>query len=366
GSGIVVSTNGTGTVSSVTITKNRCFNNTGLGIDLNFIDVTGSTLISVNDDGDVDSGPNALQNFPIIDSVKFNASLVYVWGKAPANSILEFFTSDGQANKHGGLGLNYGEGKNFIASAVEGSAGDAAGGTGSYNIDGNVATNNVNMFQFVFSYSGLLNVDSLTATATVNGNTSEFGPKTFPVDVLGCTLLKFTAAAKNSKATLNWEAICDNNFMHYLVEHSTDGVRFSSLGRVYADAVGSIKRSQFEHLQHSADIHFYRLKMVNRDGTFKYSQTITINNSSTGTNDVLVTQNPFNHQISFNINRASRAELQITLLDAAGNTLVSKQQTAVKGKNLLILNDLGSLPSGLYRLVVASPEKIVVKNVLKK
>ncbi|MFN2439622.1 MAG: hypothetical protein ABR503_10515, partial [Chitinophagaceae bacterium] len=123
-SGIVLSTNGGGSLSSVTMTKNSCYYNTGLGIDLNFTDLTGSTLVSVNDDGDIDNGTNTSQNFPIIDSAKFTANFVYVWGKAPANSTVEFFAGDGQWNKHGGLGLNYGEGRTYIGSAVEGSLDD--------------------------------------------------------------------------------------------------------------------------------------------------------------------------------------------------------------------------------------------------
>ncbi len=48
----------------VTITQNSIFDNSGIGIDLL------GTGVTPNDVGDVDAGPNGLQNFPIITSVE--------------------------------------------------------------------------------------------------------------------------------------------------------------------------------------------------------------------------------------------------------------------------------------------------------
>ena len=205
GSGIVLSNNGNGTVTEVIITKNSIYSNSGLGIDLNFNGLTGSTLVTLNDNGDVDGGPNNLQNFPVIESVGYTSgTMLTIWGKAPPGSTIEFFVTDGETNNHGGLGLSYGEGKTFIGSAVEGSPEDGASGTGSYNIDGNVANNNVNNFRFTFNYPGLSEADLITATATLNNNTSEFGPRIFISTILGCNLLQFSGSSVIRNLSFNW------------------------------------------------------------------------------------------------------------------------------------------------------------------
>lgn len=365
-SGIVLSTNGDGTVSSVTMTKNSCYYNTGLGIDLNFTDLTGPTLVSVNDDGDIDNGTNTSQNFPIIDSAKFSANFVYVWGKAPANSTVEFFAGDGQWNKHGGLGLNYGEGKTYIGSAVEGSPDDGLSGTGSYNIDGNVATNNVNRFYFILNYSGLLNTDSITSTATLNGNTSEYGPKNYIYGVLGCSLLKFTVGKAASKTKLNWEAICDNQFKYFLVEHSTDGSRFSTIGKVFPDSVTGINKLSLDHFDFSSEKNFYRLKMVDIDGQFKYSQVVNVNYSKTNIGVIHLLQNPFRDKLSFEINLDMQSDMQVNIMDAIGNNLITKKLKGNKGRNSVQIPEMSKLPAGAYNLIVNLSGHTIVQNIIKQ
>ena len=60
--GIAVTANGLGAPTGVNITFNEIFSNGGLGIDLHGAGVTP------NDAGDGDSGPNGLQNFPILSA----------------------------------------------------------------------------------------------------------------------------------------------------------------------------------------------------------------------------------------------------------------------------------------------------------
>lgn len=350
-SGIVLSSNGVGTVTGVAISLNSIYNNTGLGIDLNFVNLTGSPLVTVNDDGDGDVGTNNLQNFPFIDSAKINSSSVLVWGKGPAGSTMEFFARDGQWNQHVGLGLNYGEGKTFIGSGVEGSAGDLVTGTGSYNVDGNVATNNAAMFYFVLPYSGFFNTDSLTATATVNGSTSEFGPRNFVQAVLDCILFKFTGVNTGEKTILSWEALCDKNFSFFLVEHSADGISFSSLSKIHSGETGNVKRS-FEHFVNPTDRNFYRLKMVSRNNSYKYSQIISINGSGLKNSRVKVLQNPFHKELRVAIDARESSDVHMFIVNASGATVASENFQVTKGKNTVVFNNLFDFPAGPYQLVV--------------
>jgi hypothetical protein len=82
GAGNVIAFNGTGNAGkggvsisyglpftpgkSITVSRNAVFSNNGLGIDL------GSNGVTTNDVGDGDSGPNDLQNFPVLTSVTTN------------------------------------------------------------------------------------------------------------------------------------------------------------------------------------------------------------------------------------------------------------------------------------------------------
>jgi hypothetical protein len=92
------------------IRGNALFSNGGLGIDL--ID-DGVTL---NDSGDGDSGPNGLQNFPIITAASSNGSSATIAGSLSSSAnktfTVEFFAS-AAADPSG-----FGEGQTFLASAT--------------------------------------------------------------------------------------------------------------------------------------------------------------------------------------------------------------------------------------------------------
>ncbi|MCG3200133.1 MAG: hypothetical protein GHCLOJNM_04668 [bacterium] len=98
GAGNLISGNGGDGVSVIegagnSILMNSIYSNNGLGIDL------GVSSVTPNDDGDGDSGPNNLQNFPVLDSASTNGSQVLVAGSLSslANTMfrVEFFSNSG-------------------------------------------------------------------------------------------------------------------------------------------------------------------------------------------------------------------------------------------------------------------------------
>jgi titin len=127
--------------------RNSVFSNVGPGIDL------GGNGVTANDAGDPDSGPNNLQNFPVMTDVKLlgtgNLNVTYNVPSSSTNSAypirIEFFKSDGS-----------GEGKTYLA-------------THSYTTPATTAS-------VTFTPAASMGVgDKLVATATdANGNTSEF------------------------------------------------------------------------------------------------------------------------------------------------------------------------------------------------
>jgi len=144
GAGIAI-TSGTGNA----IRGNSIFSNNGLGIDL------GATGVTANDGSDPDTGPNNLQNFPVITTVLSSANSMTIQGalkSIPSTAFQIDFFSSAAVDPSGS-----GEGAQFIGST-------------SVNTDGNGdATINVTF------PVGLAAGRVITATAIdPNGNTSEF------------------------------------------------------------------------------------------------------------------------------------------------------------------------------------------------
>lgn len=147
-----------------------------LGIDLNDDGVT------LNDSADGDSGPNGLENFPVISGAYLAGNTLVVTGwAAPGTTVEVFFTdvNEGTAtlgDNQLGLVQDYGEGQIYIGSAVEGSASDQDALATLYtDVDGN--TDNTNKYRFVFPIPpGTVLGNQITTTGTRSNSTSEFSP----------------------------------------------------------------------------------------------------------------------------------------------------------------------------------------------
>ena len=133
------------------IQANEIFSNGGLGLDL------GDNGVTANDSGDGDSGPNRLQNYPVLGSAVVNGTQVTIQGtlNSTANStfVVEFFASPAADSPSG-----FGEGQTFLGSATVNTD-----GSGNATINSIVTASGISG-QFI----------SATATHQSNNETSEF------------------------------------------------------------------------------------------------------------------------------------------------------------------------------------------------
>ena len=102
-----------------TISRNSIFSNTGLGIDLQggFEDASGNTA---NDPGDIDSGPNGLQNKPVLSSAKSSSTKTTIAGKL-ASAPNTTYTIEFYSNPSGNEGKKF-VGRKFVTTAPSGNA----------------------------------------------------------------------------------------------------------------------------------------------------------------------------------------------------------------------------------------------------
>jgi hypothetical protein len=127
------------------INRNSIFSNGSLGIDL------GDNVVTLNDTGDADIGPNNLQNFPVITEARTNGSISGSLNSTANTTFrIEFYVNDDcDASGHG-------EGQTFLIAV-------------------NVVTDASGNATFSVNAGSLVLSKKITATATdPNGNTSEF------------------------------------------------------------------------------------------------------------------------------------------------------------------------------------------------
>ncbi|WP_118950307.1 PQQ-dependent sugar dehydrogenase [Taibaiella helva] len=93
--------------------------------------------------------------------------------------------------------------------------------------------------------------------------------------VLPLTLRFFTGTYQNSRATLKWETAMEQTLDRFEVEYSRDGQQYTFAGSVKAENKPS--GYSFGHFLPANGRLFYRLKMIDRDGSHRFSDILTLN-----------------------------------------------------------------------------------------
>lgn len=98
-----------------------------------------------------------------------------------------------------------------------------------------------------------------------------------PFISLPVTLTNFTATVVDGSTHVSWQTTQELNSSVFEVEHSTDGAQWTKTGSV--KAAGSISLTHdysFIHAQPDPGKNYYRLKIVDRDGSWELSQAISV------------------------------------------------------------------------------------------
>ena len=194
----------------------------------------------------------------------------------------------------------------------------------------------------------------------ITANITSFSSFYFASDLgtLPLTLLSFTGKYINQEAQLRWETENEVNTSTFIVERSADGRSFERIGSVSASGnTYGIKKSytytdRTISLQSNATF-YYRLKMIDRDGTFKYSSIIFITLSDI-TGRITIIPNPVVSGSDVKVNMVAPVDgtVQWKLIDNNGRTLLQNKLHVRKGNNNLTIK-IDRLPAGIYYLNIS-------------
>ena len=176
----------------------------------------------------------------------------------------------------------------------------------------------------------------------------------FPAQsTLPVTLLNFSAAYRNGVTVLNWETENEVNFSHYEVERKTEsGADYIIVDSKQANGnAGRSAYSSSDNISSLTDaVVYYRLRMVDVDGKFKYSNVIMVRKEKKTITGISLSPNPVistaNATVRFEA--ASNAVVNLRVMDMAGRQVLAQQNNVTGGTNSIQVNNLNRLQPGLY------------------
>ncbi|MCB0641472.1 MAG: T9SS type A sorting domain-containing protein, partial [Phaeodactylibacter sp.] len=171
-------------------------------------------------------------------------------------------------------------------------------------------------------------------------------------------LFDFSAEIEETQVRLIWQTATELNNSHFEVEWSVNGIAFEKIGAVQGHGTtAEVQRYELLHEQPANGVNYYRLRQVDFDGQFEYSDIRSVEFESLG-RQIKIFPNPastLSHiQIPGNFEFAI-----IRAFDASGRMLFSKE---LKGGQALQDIDVSDWHSGLYVLQIDVDGKTFIQK----
>jgi hypothetical protein len=209
-------------------------------------------------------------------------------------------------------------------------------------------------------WDNLGNDGSATLTTVKATTSSTFSPFTIgssspfsnplPVKFSG-----ITAFEKQQGIQINWKAYSEDNLNKYVIERSSNGQSFTSIGEVTARNVTTETQYGFFDANPLPGVNFYRLRAVDVDGKSGYSTIVRVNLA--GVKEVTIYPNPVTGgYVSFQSGSLAKGNYTVKIFNATGQQVYSEKFAHNGGA----VNQTIQLPSGsrsgMYSLQLNSDE----------
>lgn len=189
-------------------------------------------------------------------------------------------TMCGTADEGGSITLTAPPGNAFTA-IVFASYGTPNGACGSFTIGGCDAGNSVSICSAILigNNSGTINANNGVFGDPCGGTFKRLYIEASYSGTLPLTLISFTAKKTGGgNIQLDWVSENESNTSHFVIEKSIDGIVFEHSGEVPAVGYGASGYHYTDKMVAGSINNYFRLKMVDRDGRFKYSPVLHIKN----------------------------------------------------------------------------------------
>ncbi|MDW3650799.1 MAG: T9SS type A sorting domain-containing protein [Bacteroidia bacterium] len=166
-------------------------------------------------------------------------------------------------------------------------------------------------------------------------------PNTLPVE-----FSYFEVEANDFGAVLNWETLLELNNDRFEIEKSQDGIIFSSIGSVEG-AGNSYGKTNYRFIDTNPQegVNYYRLKQIDFDGQFEYSELKSVNFSfENGNFSYKVYPNPATDFISIS-SPVTDEVMDVKLLDHTGKEISRK--SLIEGRAEF---EVSQIPAGIYHI----------------
>ena len=209
----------------------------------------------------------------------------------------------------------------------------------------------------------LTNITGLSANSTylifLDGieNTKSNFSLTFTGAALPIIISSFTGKALEDNNHLQWKIDFAKDVQAIYLEKSDDGVSFERVTNVTSSLI--TKTGEFHDFRPYVSQNYYRLSVLNMDGSLEYSRVVLLKRNDEFL--VHVFPNPIRGNLNIEINSQVPGKYLIKLRNSLGQEIIQRS-ISVKGNRERININTDQLSSGIYQVSIYNDKNILVKS----
>jgi len=213
-------------------------------------------------------------------------------------------------------------------------------------------------FTYATAFTTTAQSDAVTATQTTPLNsTSTLSPCTAPLPV---DWLSFEVQSVSGISILNWQTINEKNNDHFEIQKSKDGISYLSIGTVQSLSTIGNKSYEFNDENPYTGITYYRLKQVDKNGDFSYSEIKILRNENSSF-ELSIYPNPTADLLNYFTGIDGAYTLSV--LNGSGLEVIHQEKTSTLIETQTL--DLSQLASGIYHISIRGSSKTLTTKVSK-
>lgn len=162
----------------------------------------------------------------------------------------------------------------------------------------------------------------------------------------------------NNKISVDWKVENEINLNRYEIEHSANGVDFTTISSVKVAGYNSISKSySWTDENPLKGNNFYRIKSVDMDGAKKISRIVKVSTANNGAGSITIYPNPVTGGI-VNLQFANQAAgvYNVRLMDNNGQLVYTTNITMNGNNGSQTLVTGKKLAGGIYQLQIKTPD----------
>jgi hypothetical protein len=216
------------------------------------------------------------------------------------------------------------------------------------------------------------NVLTGTVTSVVE---TEYGPYTLASITpppLPVTLVSFYAEKHGNDALLKWTTASEINNDYFEIQssaNSRDEMSFEAIGKVngHGNSTSTNDYSFPDKRPSKTGVYYYRLKQVDYDGKFEYSNIVAVRfDNSNHFNLESIIPNPYSDRTSVQVYVDSKSVLTVKILEPQGREVSSMTFSIDKGIFSFDPEQNKELSPGVYFIQLSVGDEMITKRLIKQ